>query len=49
VEIEKKLTEYGMVTTHPDVEPFKKAAEAAYVKLGFSDLRARIYKEIGKN
>ncbi|MDR2390390.1 MAG: C4-dicarboxylate TRAP transporter substrate-binding protein [Planctomycetota bacterium] len=49
VEIEKKLTEYGMVTTQPDVEDFKKAAEAAYAKLNFSDLRATIYKEIGKN
>ena len=48
-EIEKKLTEYGMVTTQPDVAAFKKAADAAYQKLGFTELRAQIYKEIGKN
>ena len=47
-EIEKKLTEYGMVTTQPDVAAFKKAAEAAYDTLGFTALRARIYAEIGK-
>lgn len=46
--IEKKLTEYGMITTQPNVEAFKKAAEQAYAVLGFSDLRARIYQEIGK-
>ena len=49
VEIEKKLTEFGMVTTQPDVAAFKKAAEAAYDKLDFTKLRAQIYKEIGKN
>jgi TRAP-type C4-dicarboxylate transport system substrate-binding protein len=48
IEIEKKLTEYGMVTTSPDVAAFKKAADAAYDKLGFAALRAQIYKEIGK-
>ncbi len=47
-DIEKKLTEYGMVTTHPDVAAFKKAADAAYEKLNFTALRAQIYKEIGK-
>ncbi len=47
-DIVKKLTEYGMITTHPDVAAFKKAAEAAYEKLGFTQLRAQIYKEIGK-
>ncbi|MDR1535730.1 MAG: C4-dicarboxylate TRAP transporter substrate-binding protein [Planctomycetota bacterium] len=48
VEIEKKLAEYGMITTQPDVAAFKKAADGAYEKLNFTALRARIYKEIGK-
>ncbi len=47
-DIEKKLTEYGMVTTYPDVPAFKKAAEAAYEKLGFTKLREQVYQEIGK-
>ena len=47
-DIVKKLVEYGMVNTTPDVAAFKKAAEAAYEKLGFTALRAQIYKEIGK-
>lgn len=46
--IEKKLAEFGMETTSPDVAAFKKAAEAAYAKLGFTDLRKKIYSEIGK-
>lgn len=46
--IVQKLTEYGMVTTSPDVAAFKKASEKAYEKLGFTALRAQIYKEIGK-
>lgn len=46
--IVEKLTEYGMVTTNPDVAAFKKASEKAYEKLGFTALRAQIYKEIGK-
>lgn len=49
VEIEKKLTEFGMETVEPDVAAFKKAAEAAYDKLKFADLRKQIYTEIGKN
>ena len=46
--IEKKLTEFGMITTQPKVEEFKKAAEKAYEVLGFTALRAQIYQEIGK-
>jgi TRAP-type C4-dicarboxylate transport system substrate-binding protein len=48
VEIEKKLVEYGMVNTQPDVAAFKKAVDKAYEKLNFTALRAQIYKEIGK-
>lgn len=48
IKIEKKLTELGMETTSPDVAAFKKAAEAAYEKLGFTELRKKIYEEIGK-
>ncbi|MDR1533721.1 MAG: C4-dicarboxylate TRAP transporter substrate-binding protein [Planctomycetota bacterium] len=48
VEIEKKLTEYGMISTQPEVAAFKKAAEAAYEKLNFTALRTQVYKEIGK-
>jgi TRAP-type C4-dicarboxylate transport system substrate-binding protein len=47
-DIEKKLTEFGMITTSPDVAAFKKAADAAYEKLNFTALRVQIYKEIGK-
>lgn len=47
-EIEGKLTEAGMITTQPDVAAFRKASDAAYEKLGFTELRHKIYKEIGK-
>lgn len=46
--IETKLPEYGMVSHTPDLAPFKEAVEAAYAKLNFAGLRARIYSEIGK-
>ena len=48
VTIEEKLPQFGMVTNVPDVEAFKKASDAAYKKLGFTELRAKIYEQIGK-
>lgn len=48
VEIEKELIKHGMIVNNPDVAAFKAAADEAYKKLGFVELRAAIYKEIGK-
>ncbi|SCZ07966.1 C4-dicarboxylate TRAP transporter substrate-binding protein [Alkaliphilus peptidifermentans] len=47
-EYEDKMVEEGMTVIEVDKEAFRKAAEAAYDKLGFSDLRNRIYEELGK-
>ena len=47
-EVVAKLTEGGMVTTHPDIASFVKASDKAYEVLGFTELRKQIYKEIGK-
>ncbi|KKK37519.1 C4-dicarboxylate ABC transporter substrate-binding protein [Mesobacillus campisalis] len=47
-ELEEKLKAEGVEVVEPDVEAFKKAAEQAYEKLGFTELREQIYKEIGR-
>jgi TRAP-type C4-dicarboxylate transport system substrate-binding protein len=47
-ELEKDMAARGMTVTNPDKEAFKRAAEAAYKELGFSDLRDQIWQEIGK-
>ncbi len=48
-ELEAELAKQGMVINTVDKAPFKAAADAAYAKLGFADLRKQLYKEIGKN
>ncbi|MCR5288842.1 MAG: C4-dicarboxylate TRAP transporter substrate-binding protein [Treponema sp.] len=48
-ELEAELVKQGITIVNVDKEPFKKAADAAYDKLGFAELRKQIYKEIGKN
>ena len=45
---EKKMAEAGMTIIEPDVTPFKEAVEPVYEKLGYAELRAQLYKEIGK-
>ncbi len=48
-EIEGKLiSEGGMTVIEPNKDAFKTAAEAAYEKMGWVDLRAQLYAEIGK-
>lgn len=47
-EIEGKLVAEGMTVVDVDKEAFKAAAEKAYEKMGWVDLRAQLYKEIGK-
>lgn len=43
------MVDEGMEIIEPDVEAFKKAADAAYDELGYTELRQQIYKEIGKS
>lgn len=47
-ESEKFLVKNGMEIVEPDVKAFKAAADKAYDVLKFTELRAKIYKEIGK-
>lgn len=47
-EAEKKMVEAGLEIYEPDVEPFKAAVDPIYEKLGYSELREQLYKEIGK-
>ncbi len=47
-EIEKQLVGYGITIIEPDVQSFVKASDAAYAKLGFTELRKEIYRQIGK-
>jgi TRAP-type C4-dicarboxylate transport system substrate-binding protein len=47
-EIEKQLVGYGITIIEPDEQSFVKASDAAYAKLGFTELRKEIYKQIGK-
>ena len=47
-EIEKQLVSYGVTVIEPDVDSFVKASDAAYEKLGFTQLRQEIYAQIGK-
>lgn len=46
---EKLMADAGLVIETPDLTPFKAAVDAAYVETGYADLRAQLYKEIGKN
>lgn len=45
---ESKMVERGMQVIEPDIDAFKRAAESAYDVLGYSELRDKIYAEIGK-
>ncbi|MCI6886918.1 MAG: C4-dicarboxylate TRAP transporter substrate-binding protein [Lachnospiraceae bacterium] len=47
-EAEKKMVEAGMTVVEPDLAPFKEAVDPVYEKLGYAELRAQLYKEIGK-
>jgi TRAP-type C4-dicarboxylate transport system substrate-binding protein len=48
LELERDMAARGMTIVDSDKEAFKRAAEAAYRELGFSDLRDQIWQEIGK-
>ena len=48
-EAEKKMVEAGLEINEPDLEPFKAAVDPVYEKLGYSELREKLYKEIGKS
>ncbi len=45
--LEATLVEHGMEIVDVDKEVFKTAVEAAYDKLGWTELRAQVYKEAG--
>lgn len=47
--LEAELVRQGMKINELDKTPFIQAADAAYEKLGFTELRTKIYEEIGKN
>ncbi|MEA4934078.1 MAG: C4-dicarboxylate TRAP transporter substrate-binding protein [Lawsonibacter sp.] len=47
-EMEKTLVDNGMEIVEVDKAAFKEAAKAAYDKMGWTELRQEIYKEIGK-
>lgn len=45
---EEEMKAAGLTVIEPDLEPFKAAADTVYDKLGYADLRAQLYEEIGK-
>lgn len=45
---EKLMEEAGLTVVEPDIEAFKEAVEPVYDKLGYTELREQLYKEIGK-
>lgn len=47
-EAEKAMVEAGMTIVEPDLAPFKAAVDPVYEKLGYAELRDKLYKEIGK-
>jgi len=47
-EAEKEMEQKGLIVNKPDLQPFKTAVEAAYDKLGYTELRNKIYEQIGK-
>lgn len=47
-EAEQKMVEAGLTIVEPDLAPFKAAVEPVYEKLGYAELREKLYKEIGK-
>ena len=44
---EQKMVENGMTVVEPDIRAFVEAAESAYRKLGFRELREKLYAEAG--
>jgi len=48
-ELEAEMVRQGITVVPVDKAAFIKAADTAYEKLGFTDLRKQIYTEIGKN
>ena len=46
-DMEKTLIDNGMTVIEVDKTPFQEAAKAAYEKLGWTELRAKIYEEAG--
>lgn len=47
-EMEQTLVDNGMEIVEVDKDAFKEAAKAAYDKMGWTELRQKIYTEIGK-
>lgn len=45
---EQKMLDAGMERVEVDIDAFKKSGESVYAKLGYTELRDRIYKQIGK-
>ncbi len=45
---EEEMKTAGLTVIEPDLAPFKAAADEAYEKMGYTELRAQLYKEIGK-
>lgn len=45
---EQLMKDAGLTVIEPDLEPFKAAAEAAYEKMGYTELRDELYAAIGK-
>ncbi len=45
---EQEMVKAGLVVIEPDTAPFKEAVKPAYDKLGYTELREQLYKEIGK-
>ncbi len=45
---EQEMVKAGLTVIEPDTAPFKEAVKPAYEKLGLAELRAKLYKEIGK-
>lgn len=45
---EQEMIKAGLTVVQPDIAAFKEAVKPAYEKLGFTQLREQLYKEIGK-
>lgn len=45
---EKEMEAAGITVVQPDIAAFKEAVKPAYDKLGYTQLREQLYKEIGK-
>jgi TRAP-type C4-dicarboxylate transport system substrate-binding protein len=45
---EQEMVKNGLQVNTPDLQPFKDAVAGEYDALGYTDLRAQLYKEIGK-